>query len=179
MKDWYTVFYNDLKAHLRTDSFLLLNLLVLSFLGIITTLFWPSGLIVQFNRPLLARFPYTLLTVVVAVNLLALNSAERFPNIPSLRAWLRTGDLPFQAVLVGKLLSRSLQGFFLLAATVPLVTIVFLVGGFSRSGLFLLYLLALLAGSAAGWLGIYLAEKIALFGASALLYYSFICWEWA
>ena len=51
MKDWYMVLISDLKAHLRSNSFLLLNLLALSFLALITTVFWPSGIIVQFERP--------------------------------------------------------------------------------------------------------------------------------
>ncbi len=162
MKDWYTVFRSDLKAYLRANSFLLLSLLVVSFLGMITVAFWPAGIIVQFRRPLLGTvFAHALLATTVAVNLLALNSEERFPGIPSLRAWLRTGNLSFQAVLAGKLLSRTLQGFFLLAATMPLGVIVFLAGGLSRPGLFLLYLLAFLAASAAGWLGIYLVENFA------------------
>ncbi|NLW55189.1 MAG: hypothetical protein GX050_00965 [Firmicutes bacterium] len=162
MKDWYMVLISDLKAHLRSNSFLLLNLLALSFLALITTVFWPSGIIVQFERPLLGTaFTHALLAVTVAINLLALNEEERFPDVRSFRAWLHAGNLSYQAVLVGKIFSRSLQGIFLLAATVPLGVIVFFVGGLSRPGLFLLYLLALLATSAAGWLGIYLAEKFA------------------
>lgn len=159
MKDWYVVLISDLKSHVRESSFLLINLLDLLFLGLITAAFWPSGIIVHFERPLLGTvFSYALLAATVAINLLGLNEQYRFPRMQTLRAWIRYGNLPPRAAVVGKLLSRSLQGIFLLAATVPLGVMVLLVGGLSRQGVFLLYLLALLVANAGGWLGIYLVE---------------------
>ena len=176
MKDWYMVLISDLKAHLRSNSFLLLNLLALSFLALITTVFWPSGIIVQFERPLLGTaFTHALLAVTVAINLLALNEEGVFPTsarsapgctlVTSLsrRYWsvkyspahykessswrppYRSGSLSFSSV------------------------------GFPDRGCSCFTSFALLATSAAGWLGIYLAESLpTASGESASVSFSFI-----
>ncbi len=154
------IFISDLKAHLREDYFLHIILLVIIILSLILILFWPTGVVAGFHRPLLGGFfANTLLISIFVVNLILLNQKNKFPRMLTIQEWVFNAYLSRSKVVLGKVFSLTLQGFLILFSTLPLGLMVFFAGGFSAYGLGLLYLLSALIAIAGNWIGLYLLES--------------------
>lgn len=154
------ILISDLKAHLREDYFLYIILLVAIILSLILILFWPTGIIAGFHRPILGGFfANTLLISTFVVNLILLNQKNKFPRMLTIQEWVFYGYLSPSKVVLGKAFSLSLQGLLILFSTIPLGLMVFFAGGLSAYGLGLLYLFSALIAIAGSWIGLYLLES--------------------